>query len=292
MQYKSGAAFRRALEVRLLTQSFQSGVPLVRLRKLVAFDRFLARLLVDQPGQWILKGGLALQLRIGSRARTTKDMDLLNLSGADNLGEMLSMAGRIDLGDWFAFEIDSQPTPLPEEARSVRYPIHSLLDGREFESFHVDIAVVDPVISPADVLMTPPILAFAEIPPTSIPCYPLPQHLAEKVHAYSRLYIDRENSRVKDLVDILLIAQENRLDAGLLYRSIQETFAVRQTHPLPSILPEPPSSWSLPYRKLAGEVGLSEDDLEAGFAKASRFINPILTGQDSGKWDPERQFWE
>ena len=39
-------------------------MPLVRLRKLVAFDRFLARLALAQPDAWILKGGLALQLRL------------------------------------------------------------------------------------------------------------------------------------------------------------------------------------------------------------------------------------
>lgn len=59
--YQTGATFRRALEDRLLAQSHQTTVSLVRLRKLVAFDRFLARLIQAQPGAWILKGGLALK---------------------------------------------------------------------------------------------------------------------------------------------------------------------------------------------------------------------------------------
>ena len=77
MNYQTGKAFRSALETRLLTQSTQGTVSLVRLRKLVAFDRFLARLLAVQPESWLLKGGLALQLRLGQRARTTQDMDML-----------------------------------------------------------------------------------------------------------------------------------------------------------------------------------------------------------------------
>ena len=77
MTYRSGASFRRALEDRLRTQSLETGVPLVRLRKMVVFDRFLARLLEDQPDAWVLKGGLALQLRLGNQARTTKDIDVL-----------------------------------------------------------------------------------------------------------------------------------------------------------------------------------------------------------------------
>jgi hypothetical protein len=41
--YQSGVAFRRALEDRLATQSAKTQTPLVRLRNLVAFDRFLPR---------------------------------------------------------------------------------------------------------------------------------------------------------------------------------------------------------------------------------------------------------
>lgn len=85
MKYNSGSAFRRALEDRLRMRSLQTGSPLVRLRKLVAFDRFLARLNQNQPGQWVLKGGFALQLRLGEKARTTKDIDVLALYGGQDI---------------------------------------------------------------------------------------------------------------------------------------------------------------------------------------------------------------
>jgi len=39
MKYESSAAFRRALEDRLRAQSITSGMPLVRLRKMVVFGR-------------------------------------------------------------------------------------------------------------------------------------------------------------------------------------------------------------------------------------------------------------
>ena len=77
--YQSGAAFRRALEDRLASQSAKTSMPLIRLRKLVVFDRFLARLVELGSDTWLLKGGLVLQLRLSQHARTTKDMDLLAL---------------------------------------------------------------------------------------------------------------------------------------------------------------------------------------------------------------------
>ena len=73
MKYKTSAAFRQALDARIQSTNENTGMPLSRLRKLVAFDRFLVRLFHDQPDDWVLKGGFALQLRLGKRARTTKD---------------------------------------------------------------------------------------------------------------------------------------------------------------------------------------------------------------------------
>ncbi len=50
MKYANSSAFRRALEDRLRAQSVKTGAPLVRLRKMVAFDRLLARLIAVQAG--------------------------------------------------------------------------------------------------------------------------------------------------------------------------------------------------------------------------------------------------
>jgi len=49
--------------------AWASGVSLVRLRKSVAFDRLLARLFTVAPDRWVLKGGLALDYRLGTKAR-------------------------------------------------------------------------------------------------------------------------------------------------------------------------------------------------------------------------------
>lgn len=40
------------------------------------------------------------------------------------------------------------------------------------------------MVEPAENLTTPALLEFAGISPTIVPCYPLTQQIAEKVHAY------------------------------------------------------------------------------------------------------------
>ena len=77
-QYKTAGAFRTALETRLQTGAQEERTDLQRLRRQVAFDRFLASLFPQESKgtyPWVLKGGYAMELRIRS-ARTTKDIDL------------------------------------------------------------------------------------------------------------------------------------------------------------------------------------------------------------------------
>ncbi len=76
MRYATPEAFRAALDQRLKNHAAQTGIPLVRLRKTIAFDRFLARLVAVASDRWVLKGALALDFRLGSGTRTTKDIDL------------------------------------------------------------------------------------------------------------------------------------------------------------------------------------------------------------------------
>jgi len=76
--YKTAGAFRTALENRLQARARDEGTDLQRLRRQVAFDRFLARMFSKGPKAaypWVLKGGYAMELRVQS-ARTTKDLDL------------------------------------------------------------------------------------------------------------------------------------------------------------------------------------------------------------------------
>ena len=216
MKYQNGGAFRRALEQRLQSYSRNTGLPLVRLRKMVAFDRFLARL---EPNQWVLKGGLALQLRLGNRARTTKDMDVLALLNAQEVTAALRKAGSLKLDNWFSFEIVEPVSIKTAGFGGTRYAVQALLDGRIFEQFHIDVGVDDPVMDEVEFLCTPAWLEFADIQPTRVPCCPITQQIAEKFHAYTRPHLSGESSRVKDFVDILLLAELGTIDGSHLYQS-------------------------------------------------------------------------
>lgn len=124
-----------------------------------------------------------------------------------------------------------------------------------------------------------------------IPCYPITQQIAEKVHAYTRHHISGESSRVKDLIDILLLAELTRIEADHLSRAIQATFDARNTHSLPREMPDPPSGWSKPFQKMAAEVYLTYETLEDANQAIKRLLNPLLSGKKILLWNPELWSW-
>ena len=291
MKYNSGAQFRRALEDRLRTRNLQTGMPLIRLRKMVAFDRFLARLVVCQPDKWLLKGGFALQLRLGEKVRTTKDIDMLALMPTQDVYPLLRQAGLIDLGDWFLYEVAHSEENNTDDFGGLRFPVRSLLAGRVFEIFHIDVGINDPVVDAPDMLSTPGLLQFADIPPTLIPCYPLTQQIAEKMHAYTRPHPSGESSRVKDFIDLLLIARLGEIEGRNLAQALNATFAGRSTHHLPARIPDPPGDWEQSFKKLANEVELGFATIKDATRALEQFLNPVLAGNADQKWDPIDWGW-
>lgn len=299
MKYKTASSFRIALEARLLNQSRETGLTLVRLRKAIAFDRLLARLVNHQPDRWVLKGGYALQLRLEHahdvRPRTTRDVDLQTVIPREHVREELIRAALTDLGDWVQFNVSELTAPHEDEQAleqgALRSQVEMLLDGRHFETFNVDIGLHAPLLSQADMLMLPPLLEFADISPVQVPCYPLAQHVAEKVHAYTRVYASGPSTRVKDLVDLILIAELGQAMSSVeLRQALEMTFTERGSM-LPARLPEPPANWEKPYRELAREARLNQFVLSEAMTAVRRFIDPILSQQHAGSWDRAQWRW-
>lgn len=293
MRYETAEAFRTALEQRLKNEAEASGIALIRLRKRVAFERFLARLAASESSGWVLKGAFALELRLGLRTRTTKDIDLGRADDEEAATEHLNTAARVDLGDFFDFEV--RRTPALDAAagfHAVRYTVRADLAGRRFEQFPVDVALSESSPIQVEPLLGANSLEFADVPALQLPVISLEQHVAEKVHAYTGTFgqDERESTRVKDLVDLVLIGELAEIDAEHLHQALTTTFARRGRQPLPNALPSPPSSWARPYAVLAREVGIV-DGVEAGHAAAARLLDPVLRSEVGGKWDCAARHW-
>ena len=180
--YKTAGAFRTALESRLQTRAREEATDLQRLRRQVAFDRFLARMFSKGPKAaypWLLKGGYAMELRMRA-ARTTKDIDLTLHDGTrlskdpgkrrEEVRDMLQEAAATRFEDYFEFLVGEAREDLegaPEGGS--RYPVAGQMDGRDFARFHVDVGIGDEVLEPLDIVTGRDWLGFGGVAPPSIP---------------------------------------------------------------------------------------------------------------------------
>jgi len=130
--------------------------------------------------------------------------------------------------------------------------------GRPFANFHVDIAVGDILMEPLDEMEGKDWLGFAGIAPASLQAISAEQQFAEKLHAYT-LPRQNPNSRVRDLVDMVLLIESGGLSKPKLNKAIEGTFQRRKTHELPKELTPPPPNWTQPFAALALDCGLNEN---------------------------------
>ncbi len=154
------------------------------------------------------------------------------------------------------------------------------MDGRGFAHFHVDVGIGDEVLEPLDVVEGKDWLGFGGIAPPSFPVISREQQFAEKVHAYTLPRGDRVNTRTKDLIDMLLLIRQGKIDNPRLAAAIKATFAKRATHPMPRKLEPPPSEWEPVFQALARECDL-DVGLSAGFETVQGFVGTIL-GRQTG----------
>jgi hypothetical protein len=189
MRYATPAAFRQALDDRLKIEAATTGLSIARLRKRVAFELFLRRLVAVAPGRWILKGALALDFRFPATSRPTRDMDFGRADDEDAAIEDFAAAQELALDDFFTFAARrTDGLDDADDVHAIRFHITAELAGRVFDEFVVDVGFADEIASTPDTIETSDLLSFAGIERIRVPALPLPQHIAEKVHAYTRTY--------------------------------------------------------------------------------------------------------
>ncbi len=299
--YQTARAFRAALEDRINRLARESGIDHRRLRNQVAFERLLARLFAGQPVMppWLLKGGFALELRLGQKARATRDLDIAipapaqiappNERQVEEIVETLQQAADKPLGDWFEYQL-SEPlkelTTPPYGGATLLVTV--LLDQRVFARFHLDVGLGDVLVGTPDWVDASNLLAFAGIAPARVAVLPAAQQFAEKVHAYTLPRDQQKSTRTKDLVDLVLLMELGLPEAEQVQRAVRATFARRQTHPLPAALPPPPAAWRTPYRQLAEACGLRLAIMEDGYSALVQYWQALAFNTETEQMNGEQ----
>ncbi len=284
---KTAADFRKHLEANLQIHSIKTGEDIQRLRRKVAFDRLLARIFTQASSSFFLKGGYAMELRI-AHARATKDMDLTCFRRVSDAKEPISelilqelqTLARVNLNDHFIYQI-GQPQSDIENAPygGSRHNVSTVIDNKLFVEFHLDVGG-DFLIDHTEKVPGINWLEFCGIAAPIISMISVEQQFAEKLHSYT-LPSRQVNTRTKDLIDLILLLKSKNQAPEAFQHVLQRVFRARNTHPLPTVLPEPPMSWQKPFAAMAGECGISQS-LKDGFMKVSEFYITLQRISKSG----------
>ncbi len=152
------------------------------------------------------------------------------------------------------------------------------LGGQRFMPFPLDVGLGDADPGSPDVLRGGIDLSFADLAPLDVPAVSVAVHVAEKLHALSVPRTDgRENSRVKDLVDVVLLRQVAFADVESVRRAVAATFERRRTHELPARVEVPVRAWAREFRKFATDLQLDAgaNTVELGADILNDLVNAI-----------------
>ena len=208
----------------------------------------------------------------------------------DAVRDLIARAATHELDDLFGFEFAGPPQPLTgPPGGGLRIPIQTLLGGARFVRFGVDVNSFDAVVGEPERHPSDPLLACLGFPTSEFPVYPLAQQFAEKLHAFTRPR-DQENTRVKDLADLVWYIERYGFASAKIIEAGEETFARRGEHPWPPSIPDVPNSWARPYGAYRAEMRLGPATAAAARADLARFVAPVLA-DDRQKWSAPGGAW-
>jgi hypothetical protein len=273
------------LNQRIIRAAKNGGMPVPRLRNRIAFQRMLARFALDPA--WVLKGGFSLEMRLGLSARATKDLDLWRLrpptSDPAEIQDALQDALDTEAEDGFTFQI-GQPRHMDiqdAEPSTWRVHIKTLFHGSLFAGTVIDVVTAETLAATetAPLVVEPALIGE----PFTVRAIDLDRHAAEKYHACVRIYANnRPSTRVKDLVDLVLLIEGGWLHPARLGAALRRVFKERnQTEPPPALPEQPPQDWQTTYPREAAETGATIRDALEGWALAANYyLNALaLRGQ-------------
>lgn len=289
--YETPRDFDRALTDRIAHAAITLPYGVPQLRRQFAYGRLLARVFIQAPERWVLKGATGLLARMPGKARHSMDVDLYFSGALDQAIGDLQGAGDADLGDFFSFDIAPGLT-LSGVTTGRVLRVTTYLGDKVFETFRADVAVTDTMTTEAD--FVPPI-ELIEVPglrSTPYRTYPISDQIADKYSAIVSTYSGLPSTRYRDLVDLVLMATTQRVDSHLLRKALSSEHR-RRGIPSDKPIRLPSATWREGYGRVANAApNFPPLDADDAIELVRRLVEPITDGKVDGEWNPRTLEWE
>lgn len=276
------------LERLLENYSRATGVAPNRLRRWMtmmvmigALDRVQAD--PEQP-LFLVKGGVAMELRLRQGARATRDLDMVFLGDPAQLLAALDAA----LAEPYSlFTFERGPAEPIGTTSSQRLDVKVAFNGRSWATVRLEISPPEGRSgSESQLLEAISIDDFGLIGPEKVRCLSIRYQIAQKLHACTETFATgRENDRFRDLIDLLLL---RALDPDLtaIRHACLDIFTARARHAWPPELTTPPR-WAEPYARLAGDLEFAITDVDEAATLVRDFIAEIDAAVEIGPATPQ-----
>jgi len=270
-------ASKRVLEDWVLEYGQQNGSNPGRVARTIAFTALGQVLQYSAAGtseQFIVKGGVAIELRMKGRPRTTQDIDAIFLGDFDEWLLRLDLLLRQQV-EGFSFERKGGPRPLGPTG-AYRVMIQVFYNSKIFRTVPLEVSGVE-----AEDFLLPEALeafdlrqfGFEQMRPIYV--VSLAHATAQKLHACTERSPDRDNDRVRDIPDLLFIRDELAAEElSQTKKACHEVFRSRGKQKWPPKL-DIPDNWRDIYPLLAEENDLPIDDLNQAVQEVNEFIKAI-----------------
>jgi hypothetical protein len=230
----------------------------------------------DEDGEpiFLLKGGLALELRLRLRARATGDYDAAFRARTEEIIDRLDDALAVP---WNSFNLTRDAPESIPNTRAVRVRLRLSYKGRSWGSVQLEMAPVEGRMGRELDRVATMSLHPLQVPlPEAANCISLRYQVAQKLHACTEVFDEgRENDRFRDIMDMLLV-EDLLYDVGLAHvrEACVDIFAVRDKHTWPPIVTVY-DSWRVPFAALARENSFTPEDIDEAAATLTALIAAI-----------------
>lgn len=254
------------------------GVPAARVQRSVSYVVIAAMLDTvrgpDGDPLFLVKGGVAMELRLALRARATQDLDAAFRATAEEMIERLDDALEAGHTGFTASRTTAQGIG---ETRAIRVGVKLAYRGRPWATVPLEVSSAEGgVADEFERVPARPLDPLGIEVPAEIPCVSMRYQIAQKLHACTQVFDDGPaNGRFRDLIDLLLLrALLSAEDLPSVRAACIETFELRATHRWPPAVVVG-AGWAPAYAQLAAGVGFHVTDVEEAAERVRAFVAEI-----------------
>jgi hypothetical protein len=271
---------RRALEQRLRNVIADTELQRRARRQLgyVALTATLMRHASDEHDEplFLIKGGVAVELLLGLRARATKDLDASARLAGEDIGPRLRAA--LAHG-WEGFTFRLTRFERVRDTAALRGDIKVVYQGDPWSTVQFETSPAEGIAGhqvhwTGNMFVDPERLGLPS--PGELPLVTIAYLIAQKLHACTdHTDNERSNDRYRDLIDLILVDRLVRDEDRAGVREVcVEMFRLRATHAWPpriTVLPD----WPEGYRMLAEQLVFAPADVHQAAIDVQEIIARI-----------------